>query len=175
MPNREKELGQRLAGIGAYDFDMLTKFLDIFMSYEGMVNDFMEVFQESDRLERLLKTFPLSTDINTAISLSRKGWIQCASSAATILRAGISGHFVSPTKRETQESTSANEKYGSDPISIEEGHWESHMHLLVSLVRTYDLAPRSPAFFFHLSFRYISVLKAMSGKCCRFFRGVSVS
>jgi hypothetical protein len=54
----------------------------------------------------------------------------------------------SSSKRDPHESTSANQRYGADPIRIEEGNWENHMRLLVNVVMDFDRAAHTPAFFF---------------------------
>jgi hypothetical protein len=140
-------LGQRLAAMGGLNYEMLEDFLTIF-SHDDMVAEFTDLFRQSNLLERLLKAFSNRSQVNRLLILNQKGWFECAASAANILRADISGHSISPAQRQTQESTSTNQKYGQDPIHIEEGDWETHFKTLASLVGHYDRATRTPAFFF---------------------------
>ena len=160
MPNeldhtRNLIIGQRMAGLANLDYGMLDDILDIFLDYQGMISDFAGLFAQSDRLGRLLKVFPTTSDVETVLALAEKGWFALASSAGRTLRSDISGYWISPSNRETHESTSSNQTFGADPIRIEEGEWETHFNLLVSLVQDYDGAAKTPAFFFPSIPQYI--------------------
>jgi hypothetical protein len=151
-----REFGKRLIELGESDYNMLHAFLDIFDG--NTLRRFATTFSDSHRLKDLLDALPNKNIVDNCLLLTKKGWFACATSARDILRAHTRGHFISPTRRDTHESTSANQMYGHDPICIEEGGWEAHMRQLGILLQNYDRTARAPAFFFpNLLPHYVSL------------------
>ncbi|THU90867.1 hypothetical protein K435DRAFT_801702 [Dendrothele bispora CBS 962.96] len=119
---------------------------------------FAAVVESPDRIAALLETFPSSQDLDRALFLTKKGWFTSSRSAVNIILESLQSCRTSPTQRQTQESTTANEAFADDPLSISEGDGDEAFSQLATLLPQFDNSSRTPTFMSHtLKPHYISL------------------
>ncbi|KAK7450626.1 hypothetical protein VKT23_012936 [Stygiomarasmius scandens] len=107
---------------------------------------FAAAFENPERIASVLKAFPSSQDLDRAVFLTKKGWLRSARSSLNIIFESLDSPRISPTQRQTQESTTTNEAFVDDPLSISEGDGDEAFDQLAALLREFDSSSITPTF-----------------------------